>query len=179
MSLPAFDPQAHRKNRNYPSSVLVKRILWALAHPLFRFSPRPLYGWRNCLLRAFGARIGKAVRIYPSVEVFFPWNLEVEDWVTVAWGVRIYSLGKITLHKGCMISQHASLCAGTHDYRQPNRPLLTPPIEIGGGAWIASEAFVGPGVTIGEEAVIGARAVAVKDVPARVVAVGNPAKAIK
>ena len=176
MPHPPFDPSAHRRNTKYSRDIFLKRILWTVVRPFFHLSPRPCYGWRNFLLRLFGARIGKAVRLYPSIQVFFPWNLEVEDRVTVAWGVRLYSLGKITLREGCMISQHASLCAGSHDYRKPNRPLITPPIEIGVGAWVASEAFIGPGVTIGDQTVIGARAVVVKDVPPFVVAMGNPAQ---
>lgn len=176
MPLPEFDPVAHRENENYPADILVKRLLWAMLRPLFCLSPRPLYGWRNFLLRCLGARIGKEVRLYPSAHVFFPWNLEIEDRVTVAWGVRLYSLGRITLLEGAMISQHATLCAGTHDITQPNRPLLTPPITIGRGAWVASEAFVGPGVTVGDNAVVGARAVVVKDIPPGTVAVGNPAR---
>lgn len=176
--LPDFDPHAHRRNDNYSSDVFVKRIFWAVGALLFRWSPRPLYGWRNFLLRRFGAKLGRGVRFYPTVEVFYPWNLTAEDTVTVAWGVRLYSLGPITLRAGCLISQHASLCAGNHDYKQTNRPLLTPPVEIGKGAWIASEAFIGPGVTVGEQAVVGARAVVVKDVAPRTVVAGNPARPI-
>lgn len=174
--LPDFDPIAHRQNQNYQGNVFVKRILWGLARPLFSLSPRPLYGWRNFLLRCFGARIAGGVRLYPSVDVFYPWNLVIEANATVAWGVRLYSLGVITLGEGAMISQHATLCAGTHDISQPNRPLLTPPVEIQKGAWVASEAFIGPGVVIGEQSVIGARSVVVKSIPAHTVAVGNPAR---
>ncbi len=177
--IPEFDPVAHRSNDNYSGDVFVKRILWGMGKLLFYCSPRPLYGWRNLLLRLFGAKIGKGVRFYPSVDVFYPWNLEVEDLVTVAWKVQLYSLGKITLRKGCIISHDSSLCAGSHDYTKPNRPLLTPPIEVGKGVWVASKAFIGPNVRIGANSIIGARTVVVKDVPAFSVAVGNPAKVIR
>ncbi len=87
-----------------------------------------------------------------------------------------YNLGTITIGQRTTISQRAHLCAGTHDYRDPAMRLLKPPSHIADDAWICAEAFVRPGVTIGEGAVVGARAVAVKDVPAWTVVVGNPAK---
>lgn len=174
----AFDPEAHRQNANYPKSVLLKRLFWGPANVLFHLSPRPLYGFRNQLLRLFGAKIGKRVRLYPSCDVFYPWNFEARDDVTLAWKVKIYSLGKILLEEGVMISQHAHLCAGSHDYSRPNRPLLTPPIVIGRGAWIGTEAFIAPNTTIGAGAIIGARAVVVKTVEPWTIVAGNPARVI-
>ena len=176
--IPEFNPDAHRRNANYPRSVLLKRLLWGPGKLLFRLSPRPLYGFRNALLRCFGAKVGQRVRIYPSCDVFYPWNFEADDDVTLAWGVRIYSLGKIRLESGAMVSQHAHLCAGSHDYTQPNRPLLTPAVTVGPGAWIGTEAFIGPGVTLGEGAIAGARAVVVKPVDPWTIVAGNPARPI-
>jgi putative colanic acid biosynthesis acetyltransferase WcaF len=58
-------------------------------------------------------------------------------------------------------------------------PLLKPPIEIGDNAWICADAFLGPGVTIGEGAIVGARAVVTKNVPPWTIVAGNPAKFVK
>ncbi len=71
------------------------------------------------------------------------------------------------------------LCAGTHDYADPSMPLLKPPITVGDQAWVCADAYIGPGVTIGEGAVVGARAVIVKDVPPWTIVAGNPARPIK
>jgi putative colanic acid biosynthesis acetyltransferase WcaF len=60
-----------------------------------------------------------------------------------------------------------------------NFPLIAKPIVVGGSAWIAAEAFVHPGITIGEGAVIGARAVVTKDMPAWMVCVGHPCQPVK
>jgi len=174
-----IDAEAHRRNLNYTPEIKRKRVLWGMMKVMFHCSPRPFYRWRNALLRRFGAKVDRTVRLYPSVEVFYPWNVQFDAWVTLAWNVKIYSLGKIHLAERVMISQGAHLCAGTHDFRKPNYPLLTPPISIGAGTWICAEAFIGPGVTVGEGAIIASRAVVVKDVPASSIAGGNPARVIK
>ncbi len=177
--IPQIDISAHRRNLNYDKGVLLARVAWAVGKPFFRFSPRHFYGWRNFLLRIFGAQVGREVRIYPSASIFYPWNFSIGDWSTVGWGVDVYSLGKISIGANVLISHRAHLCAGSHDIRKPNLPLLTPPISIGDGSWVCSESFVGPGVSVGKGSVVGARAVVVKDVPDGAVVAGNPAKIIK
>lgn len=155
------------------------RILWGLVRPLFLFSPRIFWGWRRSLLRLFGARVGFEVHIYPNVQIAIPWNLEIRDFAGVGDGAYLYSLGKITIGSRATISQRAHLCAGTHDYRDSTMPLLKIPIEIEEGAWVCTEAFIGPGVTVGEFSVVGARAVVTKNVPPHAVVAGNPARVIK
>jgi len=174
----SIDMPAHRRNANYAQNVFVRRFAWMLLRPLFRYSPRLLYGWRNMLLRMLGAKIGKSVRIYPTADVFFPWNLEVGDDSAIAWDVRLYCLGKITIDSHCLISQGAHLCAGSHDYRQSNLPLLTPPIVIQDGVWCAADCFIGPDVQVGAGAVVGARAAVFKNVEAGTIVGGNPAKVL-
>ena len=171
--------KAHRQNRNYATNILFRRVLWLAVKLFFRFSPRPFYAFRNRLLRLFGATIGYQVRIYPSADIFYPWNFVAGDWTTIGDRVRIYSLGKIILGKNVLISQGAHLCAGSHDYTQPNLPLETPPITVEEQVWICAEAFVGPGVTIGKGAILAACAVVVKNVSAEEIVGGNPAKLIK
>ena len=77
------------------------------------------------------------------------------------------------------ISQGAYLCTASHDIMDKNNPLITAPIHINSFAWIASDAFIGMGVTVGEGAVVGARAAVFKDVEPWTVVGGNPAKFIK
>ena len=147
--------------------------------PLFRISPRPCFGWRRFLLRLFGARVGKEVHIYSNAMIYMPWNLSIDDWSAIGEYAYVYNLGLITIGKYVTVSHRVHLCAGTHDYSKPDLPLLKPPIHIFDQAWICADAFVGPGVEIGEGAIVGARAVVVKDVAAWAIVGGNPAKFIK
>ena len=158
---------------------MVRRVAWMAGQWLFRLSPRPCFGWRRFVLRCFGARIGRHVHIYSSAHIYFPWNLQADDWSSIGEWTLIYNLGPVTIGRAATISHRAHLCAGTHDFTRADLPLLKPPITIGPQAWICAEAFVGPGVMVGEGAVVGARAVVVKDVAAWTVVAGNPARVIK
>lgn len=172
------DIQQHLQNANYPKSVLGRRLAWRLVAPFFHGSPRFLYGWRNLLLRSFGAKLGSGVRFYPSARVFHPWNLTVGDHVVIGPAANLYSLAEIRIEANVLISQGAHLCAGSHDHRQPNLPLILRPIVIESGVWLAAECFIGPGVTVRQGAVVGARAVVVRDVAAGRVVAGNPAREV-
>jgi putative colanic acid biosynthesis acetyltransferase WcaF len=157
-----------------------KRALWMIVRAsLFRLSFHNWYGWRRLLLELFGAKIGKGVRIRPTTLIEIPWNLEIGDNVIIGDYAILYSLGKITIGRAATISQYAHLCAGTHDFTTRRFPLLRPPIVIGEEVWIAADAFVGPGVTVGDRAVVGARATVVGDVPPDQVIVGPSARILK
>jgi putative colanic acid biosynthesis acetyltransferase WcaF len=130
------------------------------------------------LLRFFGAQVGPAVHAYSSARIWAPWNLVMEAGSCLGPGVNCYSVDRIVLGPNTVVSQRAFICTASHDYRSPGFPLTTAPVEIGENAWIAAEAFVGPGVTVGAGAVVGARAVAVRDVPPGAVVVGNPARVV-
>jgi putative colanic acid biosynthesis acetyltransferase WcaF len=173
---PSLDITANRQARKWSTRELAGRALWEAVGFAFAWSPRQLWGWRVFLLRLFGARIGRWVQIHPSVRITVPWNLTIGDHSAVGDRAILYDLGPITLGTSVTVSQNAHLCAGTHDHRQPDMPLVKSTIRIGDGAWICADAFVGPDVRIGDFAIVGARAVAVADVAAWTVAAGNPAR---
>lgn len=172
------DVAANRGARKWSRKELAGRVLWAAALPLFRLSPRPFWGWRRFLLRAFGAEVGRAVNVFPSVKIAIPWNLSLGDECALGDMANLYSLGQIRVGARATISQGAHLCAGTHDWRDPSMPLLKPPIDIGDDAWVCADAFVGPGVCIGVRVIVGARAVVMKDVAPDLIVAGNPAQVI-
>jgi putative colanic acid biosynthesis acetyltransferase WcaF len=174
-----LDIAANRRARKYSSFELARRVSWGFGQVFFRFSPRPCFGWRRFVLRCFGANIGTQVNTYPSTRIHFPWNLAVGAWSAIGEDAFIYNLGLVTLGEKVTVSHRAQLCAGTHDYTQPDLPLLKPPIVIEDQAWICADAFVGPGVLVGEGAIIGARAVVMKNVAPWAIVAGNPATVIK
>jgi len=156
------------------------RVLWGfISFFLFQYSPKPLHAWRSFLLRCFGAKVGQGVHVYPKVKIWAPWNLELSDECGIGNGVILYSQDKIRIGRRTVISQGAHLCAGTHDYSKSGFPLVTMPIDIGDNVWIATEAFVHPGITIGKGCIIGARAVVTGDMPEEMICAGHPCKPIK
>jgi acetyltransferase-like isoleucine patch superfamily enzyme/glycosyltransferase involved in cell wall biosynthesis len=158
----------------------LKRAVWMIVRAtLFRTSFHNWYGWRRLLLRMFGAKLGQRVRVRPTAWIEIPWHLEIQDDVVIGDYAIIYSLGNISIGRNSTISQYAHLCAGTHDYTLREFPLLKPPIVIGEEVWIAADAFIGPGVKVGDRSVVGARANVVKDVPPDQVVVGASAVFIK
>lgn len=173
-----IDIRSYRNRLGFRNKML--RTLWSIVWILFyRPSPRPLHGWRRFLLRCFGAKIGRLAHPYPSAWVWAPWNLEMGDHSCLADGVDCYSVAPIRLGAGALVSQRAFLCAATHDYEASAFPLVPKPIVVGAGAWVAAEAFIGPGVTVGSGAVVGARACVTRDVEPETVVVGNPARMVK
>lgn len=157
----------------------LRRLAWAIVQATaYRWSPVPMHGWRCFLLCAFGADVAADAHPYPSARIWAPWNLRMEPQSCLGPFVNCYSVATVALRAGAIVSQHAHLCAATHDHRDPAFPLVVGAIEIGEGAWVAAGAFVGPGVSIAPFAVVAARAVVVKDVAQGVIVAGNPARPV-
>ncbi len=168
------------KGPSFPLRNRINRVLWNFVSLVFfKFTPNPLHSWRSLLLRLFGAKVGKGVHVYPQVRIWAPWNLELGDECGIANGVILYSQDKIKIGKRTVISQGAHIVTGTHDYVKSGFPLITSPITIRDYVWVATEAFIHPGVTIGEGCVIGARSVVHKDMPEWMVCTGHPCQPIK
>lgn len=156
------------------------RTVWTCVFLLlFRLSPSPLHWWRRLLLRAFGAKVSSSARIYPTVKIWAPWNLIMGNQTCLGYRVNCYNCATVTIEDLAIVSQDTTLCAASHDYRSRSFRLITRPITIGRQAWICAEAFVGPGVHVGNGAVVGARSCVVTDVCPWTVVSGNPARFLK
>ena len=154
----------------------VWQVVWLL---LYRPTPRLFHPWRCLLLRLFGAKLGRAVHPYPSARIWAPWNLEMGDHACLSEGVDCYCVAPIRIGARTTVSQYSFLCTASHDYTRADMPLVTAPITIGERVWITADVFVGPGVTIGDGAVVTARSSVFADIPPWVVARGNPAVPVK
>lgn len=159
-----------------------KRALWNMVYFLFvRPCPRGKISsaWRRCVYRMFGAKIADTASVHASARVFMPWNLEMAPYSVIGDNAEVYNPVLVKMGRNCVVSQHAYLCATGHNIYSSKHEQIDMPIILGDRSWIATGAFVGMGVTIGEGAVVGARAAVFKDVEPWTVVGGNPAKFIK
>lgn len=155
------------------------QLWWLVQSCLFATSPQFMYSWRCFLLRAFGAKIGQGVIIRSSVRVTYPWKLTIADHVWIGDNVDLYTLSEITIGVHAVISQRSYLCTGSHDPASRTFRIYAKPIVVKEGAWVAFDVFVGPGVTIGRNALIGARSSIFSNAEPDFVYTGSPARKIK
>lgn len=155
------------------------QLWWVVQAVFINLSPQFMYGWRRFLLRLFGAKIGKKVLIRPTVHIQYPWKITIDDYSWIGDGVVLYSLGDIKIGSNTVISQKSYLCTGTHNFQSIQFDIEAKPIIIESECWLATDVFIGPGVTVGKGTVVGARSSVYQSLPAGKVCYGNPAKIIK
>ncbi|MGF1491416.1 MAG: hormogonium polysaccharide biosynthesis acetyltransferase HpsU [Microcoleaceae cyanobacterium] len=151
--------------------VLLWWLVQAVTFPLTLHSASGIRCW---ILRRFGAEIGQNVLIRPTARFTYPWKVSIGDYSWVGDDVVFYSLDQINIGQHCVISQKTYLCTGSHDIKDPAFGLKTAPITVKDGAWVAADCFVGPGVEIGANAVIGARSSVFSNMPEGWVCLGTP-----
>lgn len=156
------------------------RFIWQLVW-LFgaRWTPPALHRWRIFLLNAFGAQVSWRAYVYSSATIWAPWNLSIDKYGTLARDVVCYNIAPIAIGARAVVSQGAHLCTGSHDFLDPAFPLTAKPIFIGRRAWVCADAFVGPGVTLGDGAILAAAGMAHCDLLPWSIYGGNPAKFLR
>lgn len=156
------------------------RALWIVSWLILaRWTPRQMKLWRVAVLRLFGADIHLTADIRASARIWYPPNLAVGPFAVVGPRVDCYCQGPVRIGAYAVISQDACLCTGTHEIDDAEFRLFTRPIEIGANAWVCSAAFVGPGVAVGEGAVLAARGAAFRNLNPWSVYQGNPARPVR
>lgn len=155
------------------------QLWWLVQSCLFHTSPQFMYGWRRWLLKMFGAKIGKGVKLRPSMRTQFPWKVSIGDHSWIGDEVVLYSLGEIEIGANVVVSQRSYLCTGSHDYQVESFPIYAQKIVLEDECWLATDVYVAPNVKIGRGAVIGARSSVFHDLPAGIVAIGTPAKILR
>jgi putative colanic acid biosynthesis acetyltransferase WcaF len=158
----------------------IKYFVWTLAWTfLYRPTPKPLWRWRNLLLRLFGADLARNCYVSASSKVKFPWHLTLRSHASLGDHCEVYNLGRVVVGERATVAQHVYLCAGSHDLSKSSLPLVVGDIDIGADVFLGAKALILPGVTIGEGAVVGAGSVVTKDVEPWMIVAGNPAKVIR
>jgi len=163
-----------------PGAGWLKRVLWYISNVLFLRNPFCLSSAvKRGLLRMYGAKIGKKVVIKPSVNIKYPWFLSIGDHAWIGENAWIDNLAMVEIGGHVCISQGALLLTGNHDYSKPGFDLIVKEISIGEGAWIGAKSVVGPGVSVGKNAVLSAGSFASSDLESNKIYRGNPAVYIK
>lgn len=162
----------------------VKRALWHFVESLlFRPFAGALFNkWRLLILKLFGASVQNDSGVYASARIWAPWNLKLGHNAWIGPHVECYNVDYIELADNVTVSQWAYLCTASHDTSKINNPasgLIIAPIIIRRNAWIGAKAFIGMGVEIGANSIVGAMAAVFKDVEENTIVGGNPAKFIK
>lgn len=166
--------------RSFTWGNIARRAAWRMCWLLLcAWTPPQFHSWRRLVLNLWGAKITRGARVYSSTQIWYPANLEMGEGAVLGWKVQCYCMDKIVLEPFVVVSQFTHLVAGSHDFDDATFPLRTRPIRVCAHAWLASSSFVGPGVTVGEGAVLSARGVAMRDLDPWTVYAGNPAAEIR
>ncbi|MFF9409760.1 sugar O-acetyltransferase [Streptomyces anandii] len=126
--------------------------------------------------------VGEDVEVRPPLYVDYGSNITIGARTFVNYHLTALDVAAITIGEDCQIGPNVQLLTPTHPVEpRPRRDKLEAalPITIGNNVWLGGGVIVCPGVTVGDNSVIGAGAVVTKDVPADVVAVGNPARPVR
>lgn len=165
---------------SFPLSNRLFRLVWRVSWIILAsWTPPQMRGWRRLVLMGFGAELAAGADVRSTARVWYPPNLTMAGGAVIGPGAICYNIAPVTLGARAVVSQRAHLCTGSHDLSDPDFQLVARPIVIEDHVWIAAEAFVGPGVHVGEGAVLAARGAAFGDLAAWTVHRGNPARPVR
>nr|WP_254071438.1 MULTISPECIES: sugar O-acetyltransferase [unclassified Rathayibacter] len=134
------------------------------------------------LLEELLGSLGEDAFVKPPLFVDYGENITIGPRTFVNYHLTALDVAAITIGADCQIGPNVQLLTPTHPVEPgPRRDKLEAalPITIGDNVWLGGGVIVCPGVSIGDDSVIGAGAVVTRDIPAGVVAVGNPARVIR
>ena len=137
---------------------------------------------REELMRSFLGKVGKDFKFISPFLCDYGYNIEIGDNFFANMNLVILDGAKVRIGDNVFIAPNVGIYTAGHPLgvQQRNEGLeYAYPITIGNNVWIGAQVCILPGVTIGENTVIGAGSVVTKDIPANVVAVGNPCKVVK
>ena len=156
-------------------SRLIQGIWHLTSCLLFRRSWLLGSSWKVKLLRAFGAQIGHGVHIKTGVKIKYPWKLTVGSNTWIGEDCWIDNMAEVRIGDNVCLSQACYLCTGNHDWSDPRFRMYAQPITLEDGCWVASRCTLGPGVSVGENAIAGIGSVVNHSIPKDEVHSGNPA----
>jgi maltose O-acetyltransferase len=185
----AGDPRTNRERMlagdlyiaDDPENARLAQRALRLADAYHRASVAEDAGARSLLAELLGT-LGEDAYVKPPLFVDYGENVHIGPRTFVNYNLTALDVATITIGADCQIGPGVQLLTPTHPVEpEPRRDKLEAalPIVLGDNVWLGGGVVVCPGVTIGDNTVVGAGAVVTKDLPANVVAVGNPARVVR
>ena len=163
-------------NTSYYFGSFFKRSSWYFVSLLFIHTMIPFPSrFKVGILKLFGAKIGKNVRIKPNVQIKYPWKLEIGNDVWIGEGTWIDNLAIVRIGDNICISQNAYLLTGNHNYKSEYFELMIKEIIIENGVWIGAKSVVCPGVICKSHCVLSVGSIATSNMEPYGIYQGNPA----
>jgi putative colanic acid biosynthesis acetyltransferase WcaF len=157
-----------------------KVALWFFVKGIFFLNPIfPFVGIKVTLLRMFGAKVGNGVIIKPTVNIKYPWSVEIGNHVWIGEMVWIENHCKVAIGNNVCLSQGAIIMTGNHDYKKTTFDLIVKNVTLEDGVWIGANAIVCPGVNCGSHSILTVNSVANKNLEAWWIYQGNPAEKLR
>lgn len=154
----------------------VKQALWYFTNIIFFKNPFNIFSSSKVfLLKLFGARLGKGVVIKPSVNIKYPWKLQIGNNSWLGENTWIDNLSDVIIGSNVTLSQGALILTGSHDHTKETFNFISLPVILEDGVWIGAKAVVYGGVTCKTHSILGINSVAESDLNAYIIYKGNPA----
>ncbi len=137
---------------------------------------------RQQILEQLFKKVGKNVWIEPDFKCEFGKNISIDDDVYINFGCVILDCAEVTIGSHTLIGPNVGIYAANHSIDAEERihgGCCGKPIHIGKNVWLGGDVKIVPGVTIGDNTIIGTGSIVTKDIPSDVIAVGNPCKVIR
>jgi putative colanic acid biosynthesis acetyltransferase WcaF len=156
-----------------------KQFIWYFVNIFFfKNSLNIISGTKVFLLKIFGAKLGTGVVIKPSVNIKYPWKLQVGNHSWIGEEVWIDNLSDVIIGNNVTLSQGALLLTGSHEHTKQTFDFISSPIILEDGVWIGAKAVVFGGVTCKSHSILGINSVAEKNLEPYIIYKGNPAIAV-
>jgi putative colanic acid biosynthesis acetyltransferase WcaF len=154
----------------------IKQLVWYFINIIFFKNPFNLISSsKTFLLKIFGAKLGTGVVIKPSVNIKYPWKLQVGNNSWVGEEVWIDNLSDVVIGSNVTLSQGALILTGSHDHTKETFDFISLPVILEDGVWIGAKAVVYGGVTCKTHSILGINSVAENNLDPYIIYKGNPA----
>ena len=134
--------------------------------------------YESLVKELFCGNIGEGSRVMPGINVVRGNRVKIGKGVVIMYNCLMMAAGTITIEDDVQVAANVQLISNNHDFHD-RQMLICKPVVLKKNCWIGAGSSILPGVTIGENAIVGAGSIVTKDVEPNTVVAGNPAKIIK